>query len=342
MGLPRVFGKRAMLTSDTLRPSQLQIMTPYTLAQLSDVHLSPLPGISPRYWNTKRALGLLNWHRKRRGVHRRDIADLLIADALSLRADHIAVTGDLINLGLPAEYEAALSWLQSIGAPENVTVVPGNHDVYTRLPGHPGVARWAAYMGREEQSLAFPFVRQAGPLTLLGLNSAIETAPLVASGQLGQHQIEVAGELLERLGNEGAIRVVLIHHPPLPGLASPRRALTDAPQFARMLERSGAELVLYGHNHRERLDWVSHAARRGGTGFIPVVGAPSASAGQVHQDEPLARYNLFTFFSGPRGVRIRHVVRGLDAPDGKVVKLSETTLETDIGPAEATEMSRRS
>lgn len=292
-------------------------------------------------WNTKRALGLLNWHRKRRGVHRRAIADRLVADALSLRVDHIAITGDLINLGLPAEYEAALSWLRSVGAPGNVTVVPGNHDIYTRLPGHPGVARWAAYMGCEEQSLAFPFVRKAGPLTLLGLNSAIETAPLLAAGQLGQHQIEVAGELLERLGGQGAIRVVLIHHPPLPGLASPRRALTDAAQFARMLERCGAELVLYGHNHRERLDWIAHAARRSGTGFIPVVGVPSASAGRVHHDEPLARYNLFTFFSGPRGLRIRHVVRGLDAPDGKVVKLSETTLEADTGAAAAAETMRR-
>lgn len=317
-------------------------MTAYTLAHLSDVHLSPLPGISPRFWNAKRALGLLNWHRKRRGVHRRDIADKLIADAASLRVDHIAITGDLINLGLPAEYEAALAWLQSIGAPESVTVVPGNHDVYTRLPGHPGAARWAAYMGREEQSLAFPFVRQAGPLTLLGLNSAIETAPLVASGRLGQHQIEVAGDMLERLGAQGAIRVVLIHHPPLPGLASPRRALTDAAQFARVLERHGAELVLYGHNHRERLDWVAHAPRQDRRGFIPVVGASSASAGRVHQDEPLARYNLFTFFAGPRGVRIRHVVRGLDAPDGKVVKLSETVLETEIGPSVTAEPLRRS
>lgn len=317
-------------------------MTAYTLAHLSDVHLSPLPGVSPRYWNAKRALGLINWHRKRRSVHRRDIADKIIADALSLRVDHIAITGDLINLGLPAEYEAALGWLQSIGPPEHVTVVPGNHDVYTWLPGHPGAARWASYMGSEEQSLAFPFVRPAGPLTLVGLNSAIETAPFVAAGRLGQHQIEVAGEMLERLGQEGAIRVVLIHHPPLPGLASPRRALEDAQPFTRMLERNGAELVLYGHNHRERLDWLTYAAQQGERAFIPVVGAPSASAGRAHHDEPLARYNVFTFFAGPQGVRIRHAVRGLDGPDGNVVKLSESVLETEVGPGTAQEMLRRS
>ena len=122
---------------------------PFTLAHLSDVHLSPVTGFTPRHWNAKRALGYLNWQRGRRHVHQRTVADRLIQDALALRCDHIAITGDLINLGLPAEYDAALDWLQSVGPPERVTVVPGNHDVYTRLAGHPGIARWAAYMGSE-------------------------------------------------------------------------------------------------------------------------------------------------------------------------------------------------
>lgn len=299
----------------------------FTLAHLSDVHLSPVAGFSPRHWNAKRVLGYLNWQRGRRHVHQRDVAMRLIADAHALRADHIAVTGDLINLGLPAEYEAALAWLEGIGGPSKVTVVPGNHDVYTRLTGHPGVACWAAYMGSEEQTLAFPFVRRAGPVALVGLNSAIETPPFVAAGRLGAHQIEVAGEMLERLKDEGLIRVVLIHHPPLPGLASPRRHLADAAQFARVLARSGAELVLYGHNHRERLNWHTHAGAPEGADAIPVIGVPSASAARTHKDEPLARYNMFTFFAGPEGVRIRYAVRGLETPDGEVVKLAEQVLE---------------
>jgi 3',5'-cyclic AMP phosphodiesterase CpdA len=299
---------------------------PFTLAHLSDVHLSAISGFSPRHWNAKRALGLLNWNAKRRRVHDRIVADRLIADALALRTDHIAITGDLINLGLPAEYEAARDWLEGIGPPDRITIVPGNHDIYTKLSGHAGVGRWAAYMGSEEQSLAFPFVRRVGPLALIGLNSAIETPPFVAAGRLGAHQIEVVGEMLERLKDEGAVRVVLIHHPPLPGLASSRRALADAAHFARVLQRSGAELVLYGHNHRERLSWHAQTQVDNGAS-IPVIGVPSASAGRMHKDEPLARYNLFTFFNGPDGLRIRHAVRGLETSKGPVVKLSETVLE---------------
>lgn len=305
-------------------------MTAFTLAHFSDVHLSPVAGFGPRHWNVKRSLGYLNWLKKRQHVHRRDVAGKLIADAVGLRVNHIAITGDLINLGLPAEYEAALAWLQDIGPPQGITVVPGNHDVYTKLVGHPGIARWAAYMGSEEQSLAFPFVRRIGPLALVGLNSAVETAPFVAAGRLGAHQIEVAGELLDRLAAEGLIRVVLIHHPPLPGLASPRRALADAQHFTRMLGRSGAELVLYGHNHSERLDWLTHAATETG-GQIPVIGVPSASSGKTCKAEPLARYNVFTFFKGGGTLRIRHTVRGLETSDGPVVKLSESVLDLGSG-----------
>ncbi len=298
----------------------------FTLAHLSDVHLAPVTGFTARYWNAKRALGFLNWQRGRKAVHKRFVADRLVADALALRADHIAITGDLINLGLPAEYDAALQWLKSVGPPDRVTVVPGNHDIYTRLHGHGGVIRWAAYMGSEEQSLAFPFVRRFGPVALIGLNSAVETPPFIAAGQLGAHQIEVAGELLDQLKSEGAVRVVLIHHAPLPGLANARRGLRDGAHFARMLEIHGAELVLYGHNHHEKLDWhvTAHSVD---AAPIPVIGVPSASAGKLHKREPLARYNMFTFFHGASGVRIRHAVRGIETPDGPVVKISETVLD---------------
>jgi 3',5'-cyclic AMP phosphodiesterase CpdA len=294
----------------------------FTLAHLTDVHLSPIAGFSHRYWNLKRGLGFINWQRGRKSVHTREVADRLVADAKTLRADHIAITGDLINLGLPAEYEAALSWLKSVGPAERVTVIPGNHDIYSSLHGDAGVTRWAEYMGGEAESHAFPFVRRLGPIALIGLNSAIETPPFVASGRLGPDQIEVARDLLERLGDDGVIRVVLIHHPPLPGLASARRGLKDAKLFQRMLEKSGAELVLYGHNHKPELTWVDTVS-----GPLAVIGGASASAARAHKDEALAQYNLLTFFKTDQGLRVRQIVRGLAVPDGPVVKLSESVLD---------------
>ena len=294
----------------------------FTLAHFTDVHLSPITGFVPRYWNLKRFAGLLNWHTKRRGVHKRATADQLIADAKTLRADHIAITGDLVNLGLPGEIEVASDWLRTVGAPSNVTVVPGNHDIYSTMHGDIGVARWANYMGGDADTHAFPFVRRVGPIVLIGLNSAIETPLGIAGGRLGSDQIDVARDLLERLGDEGAIRVVMIHHPPLPGLAPPRRALSDAALLQRALEKSGAELVLYGHNHKPLLTWVDSV-----TGPVPVICGASASGSRPYKNDPLARYNLFTFFKSGDRVRIRQTVRGLETPDGPVLKLSELVLE---------------
>ncbi|MFT3730160.1 MAG: metallophosphoesterase [Hyphomicrobium sp.] len=293
----------------------------FTLAHFSDVHLPLAHGVGWPHLNAKRALGYMNWIRKRRHVHQRAVVDRLIDDAKALRPDHIAITGDLINLGLPREYETALDWLEKVGAPERVTVVPGNHDIYSALRGDPGVGRWAAYMGGEGDTLAFPFVRRVGPIALVGLNSAVETPPFRASGKLGQHQLEIAAEMLDALGEEGAIRVVLIHHPPLPNLAPPRRALSDAAHLAHLLERGTAELVLYGHNHRTRVDWLPSSR-----GAIPVVGIGSASAAVPHGDEPLANYNLFTFFRNENGLRIRHIVRGIDGADLSVKKIGEMIL----------------
>lgn len=294
----------------------------YTLAHLTDVHLTPVSGFAPRYWNTKRAIGYLNWQRARRTIHRRDIADRLVTDARTLRVDHVAITGDIANLGLPAEHDAALAWLKTVGPASRVTVVPGNHDIYSILRGDRGVTRWAHYMGGEEHSLAFPFMRRVGPLAIIGINSAEETPPFVAAGKVGKDQLIVVSEMLDGLRAENVVRVVLIHHPPLPNAAPPRRALSDAVHVTRVLEKVGADLVLYGHNHRPSVDWLDTA-----DGPLPIIGAASASAARRHGNEPLAQYNVFTFFRHQKRLRIRHTVRGLETPDGPVVRLSEHILE---------------
>jgi 3',5'-cyclic AMP phosphodiesterase CpdA len=246
----------------------------------------------------------------------------VVADLKMHRPDHIAVTGDLINLGLPAEYEAAQGWLEGLGAPEQVTVVPGNHDIYTSLGGHPGVARWAEYMRADQWGAklagysegGFPFVRRVGPLALIGLNSAVKTPPFLASGRLGTQQIEALARILEQSGKDNLIRVILIHHPPLPGQAPARRGLRDAAALARVLTRCGAELVLHGHNHRDNhLDFAWAGGR------IPVLGVASGSVGRVHRNEPLGRYNLLRISRVDGRAHIECTTRGLD-PTGTMIE----------------------
>jgi 3',5'-cyclic AMP phosphodiesterase CpdA len=300
-----------------------------TLAQLTDVHLAPEARLGLRHLNVKRSLGYLNWQRGRRRVHLPETLDLLVADLKTQRPDHIAVTGDLINLGLPAEYETAHAWLKALGSPQAVTVIPGNHDIYTRVHGHPGVERWADYMradawGERFGALSegmFPFVRKLGPVALICLNSAVETPPFIAAGELGERQIAAVREILIRTREQGLVRVVLIHHPPLPGQAGPRRALRDAPALAAVLADCGAELVLHGHNHHDALIEFPSAHGR-----VPVLGLASASAGRLHKTEPLGRYRLLHIARGDDGARIASTTRGLDASGEKVVEIERKRL----------------
>jgi len=294
-----------------------------TLAQLSDVHLAPVRGLALRHLNVKRGLGYLNWQRGRRHVHRRDALDLVVADLKAQRPDHIAVTGDLINLALPAEFEAARAWLEGLGRPDKVTVIPGNHDIYTHLGSDPGIERWADYMRGDAavDGVRFPFVRRIGPAALIALNSAVPTPPFVAAGELGERQIAALGEILARTRAEGLIRVVLIHHPPLPGQAPPRRALRDAAELKRVLAQHGAELILHGHNHRD-----NHLDFEWSNGRIPVVGVASGSAARGHKGEHLGRYNLVRIARVNGALHIELTTRGLDPSASRVEQIGRKLL----------------
>jgi 3',5'-cyclic AMP phosphodiesterase CpdA len=134
---------------------------------------------------------------------------------------------------------------------------------------------------------SFPYVRRVGDIALIGLSSAVPTAPFVAAGRLGAEQRRALSRILDRLAQESLFRIVLIHHPPLPGQANWRRALRDAPELRDILRKHGTELVLHGHNHEQSVlefDTVSGPAL--------IVGVPSASEA-VDGRIPAARYNEY-------------------------------------------------
>ncbi len=322
------------------------------LAHLSDVHLSPVSGLTPRHWNIKRLLGFLNWHGSRAYIHRRTVADALVNDIKAHSPDHIAVTGDLANLGLPTELKAAHAWLSELGPETHVTAIPGNHDIYVKMTRDIGVARWAGYMTSDipgtalliaahsanpdmaiepatgsatDTQISFPFCRRIGPIALIALNSAVPTPLFNASGYLGELQLAKLGATLDEARRQSLVRVVIIHHPPLPGQTPKRRALRDARQLEKTLATHGAELVLHGHNHRDSIAWVEGTNHR-----FPVIGIASASAAIKHHDEPLARYNLIQICRGKSTVRIGITGRGLTTPDGPVSDVSLNSFEVRL------------
>src|SRR3954469_25348631 len=121
-------------------------MAAFSLAHLSDPHLPPMPVASLRELAGKRVLGYVNWKRNRHAVHRAEVLDALVSDMQAQQPGHIAVTGDLVNLSLEAEFAPARAWLESVGPPDEVTVIPGNHDAYVRSTRHRFAEAWKEYL----------------------------------------------------------------------------------------------------------------------------------------------------------------------------------------------------
>ena len=280
-------------------------MAAFTLAHLSDPHLPPLPAVRLADLAGKRALGYLHWTRKRHKYHLRDVLDTMVADMQAQAPDHIAITGDIVNLALEAEFTPSRTWLESVGAPDRVTVVPGNHDAYVRATQQRFAEAWGDYLGGDDASdAAFPSVRRRGALVLIGLSSALPTPPLMATGRLGQTQLEALERLLTGLSAAQAFRVLLIHHP----LRSDSRTkrLTDSQPLLALLKRHGVDLVLHGHDHVHSTIWIE-----GPNGRIPAIGVPSASA-LAHGRYPAAAYNLFAIERDGAGWRVEQTVRAMD------------------------------
>jgi 3',5'-cyclic AMP phosphodiesterase CpdA len=264
---------------------------------------------------SKRILGYVNWHRGRKYVHRREVLDLITRDIIERKPYHIAVTGDLVNLGLPEEFLRAAEWLHHLGPPSRVTAIPGNHDAYVRLHPEAGTKHWQPYM---ESNAAgerlvptppslFPFVRRFGDVAIVALSSAIPTMPFIAAGKIGTFQRGLLAEALVRLGREGLFRVVLIHHPPLPGQASWGRGLRDAGRTTRVIKQNGAELVLHGHDHRQTVHEIETVS---GPAFV--IGVPSASEA-VEGRAPAARYNEYRIVRNGNGWTIEMIGRSVAA-----------------------------
>jgi 3',5'-cyclic AMP phosphodiesterase CpdA len=294
----------------------------FTLAHLSDPHL-PMPPARAGELLNKRATGYFNWWRNRVHLHVPEALAGIVADIKAMKPDHIALTGDLVNVALPEEFRRAADWLAAFDSPERVTVIPGNHDVYVALPWSESLGLWGAYMAGDSQPPAagfdvFPTLRRRDGVALIGLSTGVPKPPLFATGDLGPAQIARAEQLLAETAREGLCRIVLIHHPPLSD--QPRfKHLTDTAAFQAMIRKVGCEAILHGHNHRSEIARIA-----GPRGAVPVLGVTSASAAPGSK-YGRARYHLIRIEREGEGWRLGVQIRALktDAsgcePDGDLV-----------------------
>src|SRR3712207_1369027 len=191
--------------------------------------------------------------------------------------DHIVVTGDRTNSAMREEFENAMLWLEALGPPDRVTAIPGNHDAYVPRAHHRFRRVWAPWMVSDDSEhvgkALFPFMRRKNRVALIGLSTAVASAPFMATGRVGERQTARLIALLREAQADGLFRIILIHHPPkLIDPNSQWRKLTDGKRFRAAVEKCGAELILHGHEHVRMM-----TAIKGGSGIVPVVGVPAGS-----------------------------------------------------------------
>jgi 3',5'-cyclic AMP phosphodiesterase CpdA len=264
-----------------------------TVAHISDLHLPFEPKLAPAQRLSKRQLSAWAW-RRRRSIHREEILSSLTADLRASALDHIVVTGDLTNFALPEEFAQAASWLEALTSADRISVVPGNHDALVAVAQAEGLGRWRAWTTRAGD---WPFVHRHEELSLIGLNSARPTAPLLARGRIGAPQLARLEAVLNAEAHAGRIRVVLVHHPVARGAVGWRRALSDRAELQAVIERAGAELVLHGHAHNARFDALPGPQTM--RGMIACLCVPSSSAAPNARDEA-ARWHRLRFLSPSR------------------------------------------
>jgi 3',5'-cyclic AMP phosphodiesterase CpdA len=220
------------------------------LVHLTDPHLTRPPGprgLLGRSAFGKRYLGYLSWQRKRRHQLRRGWLDELTAEVVALAPDQIIVSGDLTQIGTAEELDAARGWLEQLGPPERVLLVPGNHDAYGPDSWANLSRAWGPYLPGLGRG-GFPVVRDTDDgVLLLGLNSAEPTPPLSATGALGKVQLSRLHGMLD--AHRDRLTVLAVHHPPLPGLIGYRKRLRDAGRLAALLTPGRAHVILHGHRH---------------------------------------------------------------------------------------------
>jgi 3',5'-cyclic AMP phosphodiesterase CpdA len=273
----------------------------FRLAHVTDPHFRGFGGVSLGDFVGKRAVGALNLVVNRTRKHKMELLEALRVDLQAQAVDHMALTGDLANISIEAEWREALRWLAAYGAPADaVTVIPGNHDTYVPEVIESGIFErlFAPYQTADlpedgpKDAETYPFVRLRGHVALIGVSSCVPTGDLGAWGTVGPSQLGRLEAALTNGALAGKTRVVLIHHPPVMIKEGEHRNLKDRAAFAATLARTGADLVIHGHDHadeRATLDGPGGAR-------IPVVGAGSASyAGAADRR---ARYNIYEIGQG--------------------------------------------
>ena len=273
------------------------------VAHFSDLHVFAVDGVPAHRFANKRFTGWLNLRLKRGHKHRPAYVRAIAKDITRAKVDHVVITGDLTNLALEQEFEAVRALLAEELQMDAraISIVPGNHDLYTQgaMRQKRFTSFFAPFLESDLPELSadlplgrFPYVHLRGPLAIIGLSTALPRLPLVASGAVGKDQLDALARILAHEEVKRRMPVILLHHPvhnPDGGRKTWMRGLADAAQLIELTSHLDRGLFLHGHLH-ERIQ--RPFSTKGGK----MLSAGATSASLEHEDpHKMAGYNLYEF-----------------------------------------------
>lgn len=199
--------------------------TPFTLVQISDLHIKAAGQLTYKVVDTYHAL--------------QQVIDQI--NRMRPAADAVVITGDLTDFGRDDEYRQVRQLLDTLQMPW--FAIPGNHDDRQAFYGAFADKSWCPL-----PAPALNWVNDDFPVRLIGLDSTIPGKP---GGRLDSQTLQWLDEILAQAPDRPAM--VMLHHPPfISGIGHMDRQRLENPDDLQKIIRRHPQVVrlLCGHVHR--------------------------------------------------------------------------------------------
>ncbi len=170
-------------------------------------------------------------------------------------ADHVVVSGDLTELGDPAEFEHFAEVLHASGIPaENVTLVPGNHDAYTSDAGWRRALEGPLRAFRVGSAEEPGKIVERGGVALLPIDTSFFQNIALAGGVFTREAARAVEGRLEDPALRDKHVLLVLHHSPVHRHGNRALSWIDGlrgcTHLLDLLARHPRVQVLHGHLHQ--------------------------------------------------------------------------------------------
>jgi 3',5'-cyclic AMP phosphodiesterase CpdA len=221
---------------------------------------------------------------------------LLLRSIVDLGIDHIVISGDIVSTGNEDDYYLAREIFSKLGLldAKRLTVVPGNHDIFggphraVDILSFPQHIRGVDYVCNKRMFFeafaetfqgvrriadrsVFPFIKEAGPFRLIGLNSvppwSFRYNPLGTNGFINEEQFTALESIIPELQGDAFVNTLVCHHHfndlikeediPSNGfwkkIESKTMRMKKRKKLLRLFGEMNTRYVLHGHIHRNEM-----------------------------------------------------------------------------------------